>query len=119
MFVKKASALEETDSKASPKASNEMMSNEKKTNSTGKKTRISIKYDVGFNNTLYIRGNGGNLSWNKGLPLKNIKADEWVWETNLGFPSAEFKVLINDRQYEIGDNHKITGGAEIQYTPKF
>src|SRR4051794_40705456 len=37
------------------------------------KTRVTIKYDAGFPNQLYIRGKGANLSWDKGQPLKNTK----------------------------------------------
>ena len=85
----------------------------------GPKTRITIKYDVGFNNTLYLRGKGANLSWDKGIILKNVKADEWVWETDTPFTTGEFKVLINDKHYEMGENHPLTCGANIHYTPKF
>jgi hypothetical protein len=85
----------------------------------GPKTRITIKYDVGFNNSLYLRGKGANLSWDKGTPLKNVKFDEWIWETQLPFTNLEFKVLINDRQYENGPNHMLASGADIHYTPYF
>lgn len=85
----------------------------------GPKTRITVKYDIGFGNYLFLRGKGANLSWEKGVALKNVKNDEWVWETDLAFTSCEFKVLINDSIYEIGDNHTLTCGASIQYTPRF
>jgi hypothetical protein len=83
------------------------------------KTSITVKYDVGFNNQLYIRGQGANLNWNQGQPLKNIKADEWIWETETPFSNCEFKVLINDHQYETGYNHTIQSGSSISYTPTF
>lgn len=85
----------------------------------GQKTRVTIKYDVGFKNQIYIRGKGANLSWEKGQPLKNVKADEWVWETDVPFSNCEFKVLINDRNYETGNNHFIAQGSSILYTPYF
>lgn len=85
----------------------------------GPKTRIIVKYDVGYANQLYVRGKGANLSWNHGIPLKNIKADEWIWETDSSFKACEFKVLINDQQYEGGQNHPLACGASIQYTPNF
>ncbi len=85
----------------------------------GPKTRITVKYDIGFGNQLYLRGKGVTLSWDKGIPLKNMKNDEWVWETDQTFTACEFKVLVNDMRYEIGDNHTLTCGASIQYTPKF
>ena len=83
------------------------------------KTRVVVRYDVGFNNTLCIRGKGANLNWDKGITLKNIKADEWVWETEASFNTCEFKVLINDSYFETGENHPISCGACIHYTPKF
>lgn len=85
----------------------------------GPKTRVVVRFDVGFNNILTIRGKGANLNWDKGAPLRNTKPDEWIWETEASFNTCEFKVLINDNQYEIGENHPISCGASIQYTPKF
>ena len=82
-------------------------------------TRITIKYDVGFANALYIRGKGANLSWDRGVQLKNTKPDEWVWETDSTFNKGEFKVLINDKHYENGENHTLTPGTNVTYTPKF
>jgi len=83
------------------------------------KTRIYIKFDCGFNNHLYIRGQGANLRWDKGQLLKNVKADEWVWETDAKFPSCEFKILINDSIYETGPNHRINCCGSLSYTPHF
>ncbi|MBS4168187.1 CBM20 domain-containing protein [Parachlamydia sp. AcF125] len=83
------------------------------------KSRVVIRYDVGFNNHLYIRGNGADLSWDKGIKLKNIKADEWIWETEIPFHACEFKVLINDQIYEEGDNHPLQYKGCVEFTPKF
>lgn len=86
---------------------------------TPSKTRITVKYDSGFSNQLYIRGQGANLNWNKGQLLKNVKTDEWIWETNEQFTDCEFKILINDHIYENGDNHCLKEGCSIVYTPRF
>ncbi|KIA78742.1 hypothetical protein DB43_DL00120 [Parachlamydia acanthamoebae] len=83
------------------------------------KTRVVIHYDVGFNNHIYIRGKGADLSWDRGVKLKNVKSDEWVWETDIPFHSCEFKVLINDQIYEEGANHHLKHKGSVQYTPKF
>lgn len=85
----------------------------------GPTTRIIVKYDVGFNNSVYLRGEGADLSWDRGILLKNIRADEWLWETNILFSKCEFKVLINDRQYELGENHHLQCGTSFEYTPSF
>lgn len=101
------------------KASTENPQEIVKNSETEKKTRITINYDVGFNNHLFLRGQGAGLSWEKGVKLKNVKADEWAWETTLPFECCEFKVLINDQHYEIGENHQIKGGSSIKYAPRF
>jgi hypothetical protein len=86
---------------------------------TTKKTKITVKYDSGFSNYLTIRGEGAHLTWEKGQLLKNIKNDEWVWETEATFQKCQFKVLINDRQYELGPNRELQAGLTLQYTPSF
>jgi hypothetical protein len=92
--------------------------NEKK-KSAPNRTRVIIRFDVGFNNHISIRGHGANLSWDKGVMLKNTKHDEWVWETDQKFDSCEFKVLVNDTHYEQGNNHTIACDGTIAYTPRF
>lgn len=82
-------------------------------------TRVYVKYDAGFPNALFLRGQGANLSWDKGIMMRNIGADEWVWETDQHFSNCEFKVLLNDDQYETGNNHEIKCGGSLKYTPSF
>lgn len=85
----------------------------------GKKTRLLVKFDCGFNNWITIRGEGAGLSWNAGTALKNIGNDEWVFETDAPFVNCEFKVLINDEIYESGPNHPLICGTSTQHTPFF
>jgi hypothetical protein len=90
------------------------------TNQTQTVTKITVKFDCGFPNNLFIRGEGlPGINWEKGVMLKNIKADEWTWETNKPFSKALYKILINDRQYECGENHAIECGKSIVLSPKF
>lgn len=86
---------------------------------TGTRSRIVVHYDIGYSNNLFIRGTGANLSWDKGQPLKNVKNDEWVWETDENFTNCEFKVLINDYIYETQENHILRKGQTLEYTPIF
>ena len=86
-------------------------------NKPQQKTKIIIRYDVGFNNQFTIRGKGANLTWEKGQPLKNVKADEWIYETDAHFSQIEFKVLLNDQIYEKGENHLLNFGSHVVYSP--
>ncbi len=92
----------------------------KKNGAHTKKTKIIVKYDCGIPNNLFIRGEGvASLSWDKGEILHNAASDEWIWETERPFTDMEFKILINDSQYEIGENHRVSYGATHIISPKF
>lgn len=91
----------------------------KKVAKKGKNTCIVVYYDCGFSNHLTIRGEGAGLSWHAGTPLKNLKADEWVFDVIMPDEHLEFKILINDQVFEIGDNHKVKNGSKIHVEPKF
>lgn len=82
-------------------------------------TKLSIRLDCGFLNFLSIRGEGAGLNWKKGIALKNISANEWVFETDAPFHKCEFKVLLNDEIYEVGPNRVLVCGTHSHYTPKF
>jgi hypothetical protein len=67
-----------------------------------------------------MRGEGcPDLSWEKGIALKKEKPDEWVFETDTLFSTAQFKVLVNDKTYEMGDSHSLYPGASVRINPKF
>ncbi len=103
-----------------PQATKNQQHLNKKNNETiCSKTQIIIKYDAGYPNQIYIRGKGADLSWERGQPLRNIKPDEWIWETDTSGIDCEFKVLINDQIYEIGENHFLNAGSALCYTPNF
>lgn len=83
-------------------------------------TKIVAHFDCGFPNTLFIRGEGiSTLNWDKGSPMKNVGANEWVWESDRPFSTMQFKLLINDSWYEQGNNHSIAYGQTVDFSPKF
>ncbi len=114
MVLTKNASTKQSETNATTSSSSK--TNEKK---NAKLTRVVVHCDVGFNNNIFIRGNGANLSWDKGIMLQNTGPDEWVWETDRSFNSCEFKLLLNDSQYEQGDNHTLTCGNCPEYTPRF
>lgn len=83
-------------------------------------TKIVVTCNCGFSNSLYIRGEGiKDLSWEKGTLMQCTKADEWVWETDTPFNHAQIKVLMNDKEYELGENHDVDCGKQVKITPQF
>lgn len=84
------------------------------------KTRIVVQVDDRFANAIYLRGEGlPELSWKKGVELKHANPNEWVFETDTSFSNAEFKILVNDDIYELGENHPLYPGASVRVNPKF
>lgn len=91
-----------------------------KTKESRTKTKIIARFDCGFPNSLFIRGEGvSTLSWDKGAQMKNISPNEWMWESDRPCSTVQFKVLINDNSFEQGENHSIAFGQAVEFTPKF
>lgn len=82
-------------------------------------TRITAHCNTGFGNTLFLRGEGAGLSWDQGIPMRNINDNTWIWETDRPFNSCSFKVLINDKQYEMGNNRIVNYHDHCEYSPTF
>ncbi len=82
-------------------------------------TRIIARVDVRFGNTLFVRGEGGGLSWTEGSPMENISADEWKWETPEADSGIVFKFLVNDEIWSNGDDQTVAAGSTSISTPSF
>jgi hypothetical protein len=86
----------------------------------GNKTAtIEAKVDVGFGNTLYLRGEGiKGADWNHGVPLKNVDSSTWQW-TGEAEEKAKIKLLINDSVWAKGEDLVIAPGKKVQVSPSF
>lgn len=84
-----------------------------------KLTRIIARVDVGFGNQLYIRGENGGLSWERGIQMENVSAYEWRFTTHYPAKSIEFKFLINDELWSEGENVIVIAGEESISSPTF
>ena len=90
-----------------------------KKKATPKLTTITASIDVGFGNSLYLRGEGGGLSWDSGTLMANASSDSWVWSTSSAKGTVEFKVLINDEIWSAGANESVAAGSRIEVAPSF
>ena len=84
-----------------------------------KNASVIAKIDVGFGNELFIRGESGGLSWEKGLPMNCKANDEWHWESSSIKKPTSFKLLINDSEWSVGENETVTPSATCNTTPSF
>jgi len=53
-----------------------------KSTASGPVTTVIAQADVGWGNHIYLRGEGGGLSWEKGVMMDCREGNEWVWSTN-------------------------------------
>ncbi len=83
------------------------------------KTTVTARVDVGFGNSLYIRGEGAGLSWDKGVLLENVSPYEWTWTSTKAKSDIEFKFLINDELWAEGEDLTVSAGGTSISTPVF
>lgn len=84
-----------------------------------KLTEIAARVDIGLGNTLFIRGEGDGLSWEKGIPLACQDASTWVWSTRHANDKLVFKLLLNDVVWARGENLAVEAGRHIELRPQF
>lgn len=82
-------------------------------------TSIIANVDVGFGNSLYIRGEGAGLSWDRGIQMENVSPYEWQYTASVADGSITFKFLINDEAWAEGENLTVSAGGKSVSTPTF
>jgi hypothetical protein len=82
-------------------------------------TVIEANIDVGFGNTLYLRGEGPGLSWDRGQTLDCLKDDLWSYTIEAAARPIVFKFLINDETWCTGDDYVVEPGNKITLVPTF
>ncbi len=92
---------------------------EKNTLASKQLTVIQARIDVGFGNSLFIRGRGAELAWDKGLPLTCTDASTWTWSTEQAKDKLVFKLLLNDQVWARGDDVIVEAGRKIELAPTF
>lgn len=82
-------------------------------------TVITALIDIGFGNTLYLRGEGPGLSWDSGVALDCLGDSQW----RLALPGTgkpvTYKFLINDLSWSTGEDYVTPSGAKVSLIPAF
>lgn len=81
-------------------------------------TTVEVKFNAGFGNSVFLRGNGGGLNWERGIPLVCVDGETWRWSGTIQEPIV-FKPLINDRVWATGSDLKIKPGQKLEVRPTF
>ena len=89
------------------------------TNVRKKRKHIVAKVNVGWGNSVYLRGDGGALSWDVGVPLICLMDDQWVWSYLEDCAPRVIKFLRNDIDWAVGENHLVIVEKMVILTPQF
>jgi hypothetical protein len=103
---------------AKPAASTTIKSTPAATAPPGDVTTIEVKLDVGFGNAVFLRGQGGGLTWERGIPLSCVDGKTWRWTAKVKDPIT-FKPLINDKIWSAGNDLTVKPGQKLEVKPVF
>jgi hypothetical protein len=116
--------LSKSAAKAVPKPSVKTRSKETVSTATdatpasGELTTIDVKLDVGYGNTLFLRGEGSGLNWERGVPLSCVDGKTWRWSAPVT-SRIKCKVLLNDQVWSTGQDLSVDPGQKIEVAPAF
>jgi hypothetical protein len=82
-------------------------------------TKVAAQIDVGFGNTLYIRGEGPGLSWEKGLVMDCVGDNLWTVTLSDAAKPILFKFLLNDITWCVGDDYITEPDTTTTIVPVF
>jgi hypothetical protein len=91
----------------------------KKTAPKAALTTISARIDVGFGNSLYLRGEGPGLSWDRGVLMECTGDDRWTYAVPESIQPVVFKFLINDMTWSNGEDYTAKPGSTTVFAPLF
>ncbi len=80
-------------------------------------TVIQANVDIGFGNSLYVRGEGPGLSWDRGVIMDCVKDDLWAFTIAAAARPIVFKFLVNDETWCTGDDYVVEPGNKITLVP--
>jgi len=83
-------------------------------------TEVVADVDIGWGNRLFIRGEACGLSWEKGVPMENVGNHLWQWKCPEKCPeNFQYKLLINDHIWSLGENMTASRGTKNCVEPSF
>ncbi len=91
----------------------------KKPAASATSTKITANIDVGFGNTLYLRGEGPGLNWDRGLAMDCVADDEWTITLSDATVPIVFKFVLNDTTWSLGNDFTVEPGGSVAITPAF
>jgi HEAT repeat protein len=75
-------------------------------------TVVYAKVDVGHGHTMHIRGTAPLPGWDRGIPMYNFSGDEWIWASGKNCGPFEYKLLLDDKDWELLDENANRQGTQ-------
>jgi hypothetical protein len=82
-------------------------------------TLIVARVALGAANSLFIRGEGGGLSWNEGQRLGRVAPDTWIWLGTDVKTRIVFQLLLDDTIWARGERFTMKPGERQEIEPDF
>lgn len=106
-------------SPATPAAKKKAASKVKAVATPSLPTTITAQIDVGFGNSLHIRGEGPGLSWDRGVLMNCVADNQWQITLPESARPIVFKFLVNDLSWSAGEDYTVAPGANVVIEPTF
>lgn len=83
-------------------------------------TILTVSILIGIGNKPFLRGSGGGLSWDTGIPMDFEEIGKWRWiaPADLEEP-LELQVYRNDEDADRKGKHVLEPGQKLEVTPVF
>jgi predicted alpha/beta superfamily hydrolase len=82
-------------------------------------TTVLVHYDVGYGNTLHLRGDDAGLNWSTGMPCTWGAGNVWSCVLEGGDGAIALKPLHNDSTWARGWNWRVIAGQSLDIYPYF
>jgi hypothetical protein len=83
-------------------------------------TILSVSILIGIGNKPFLRGSGGGLSWESGIPMEFEEIGKWRWvaPVDLEVP-VELQVFRNDEDADRKGRYTLNPGQQLEVSPVF
>jgi hypothetical protein len=88
------------------------------TESRAGETVVVVNVMIGLGNKPFIRGAGGELSWEKGVAMEFLEIGKWGYTIRKPSRTIEFRIFKNDKEAD-AYVYNLKVGQMIEVSPKF
>ena len=82
-------------------------------------TTLLAKTLIGIGNKPYLRGEGGGLSWKKGIPMNFKEIGQWQWQSPNNQETITCQIYKNDQTPSQGEKITLQPGQTLEINPVF